>query len=76
MAREGIILFANSTFAEMVDYPRDRLAGLVFPKVLHTQPATIRAFWRRYSGESAGRTAGLCGLDDAGQDEQLGADAA
>ena len=31
MARDGIILFANTAFAEMVGYRQDRLAGLAFP---------------------------------------------
>ena len=43
MARDGIILFANTTFAEMVGYPRDGLAGLAFPEVFHTMPAALGA---------------------------------
>ena len=39
MARDGIILFANTAFAEMVGYQQDRLAGLAFPEVFHTVPA-------------------------------------
>jgi hypothetical protein len=77
MARGGIILFANTAFAEMVGCGRDSLAGLAFPETFHTVPAALCAlFWRRYSGESGGGAAVLCGLDDAGKDEQLGADAA
>ncbi len=43
MARDGIILFANTAFAEMVGYPQDRLAGLAFPDVFHTVPAAVCA---------------------------------
>jgi PAS domain S-box-containing protein len=43
MARDGIILFANTAFAEMVGYQQDRLAGLAFPEVFHTVPATLCA---------------------------------
>lgn len=42
MARDGIILFANSAFAEMVGYQRDTLVGLVFPAVFRV-PATLFA---------------------------------
>ena len=39
MARDGIILFANTAFAEMVGYGQDRLAGADVPcKVFHTRP--------------------------------------
>jgi PAS domain S-box-containing protein len=41
MARDGIILFANTAFAELVGYRRDTLAGLVFPEVFHTVPAAV-----------------------------------
>ena len=41
MARDGIILFANTAFAEMVGYRQDRLAGLAFPEVFHTVPAAL-----------------------------------
>ena len=38
MARDGIILFANTAFAEMVGHPQDGLAGLAFPETFHTVP--------------------------------------
>ena len=43
MARDGIILFANTAFAEMVGYEQDGLAGLAFPEVFHTVPAALCA---------------------------------
>jgi PAS domain S-box-containing protein len=43
MARDGIILFANTAFAEMVGYRQDRLAGLAFPEVFDTVPAALCA---------------------------------
>jgi PAS domain S-box-containing protein len=43
MARDGIILFANTAFAEMVGYSQDRLAGQAFPEVFQTLPATACA---------------------------------
>ena len=43
MARDGIILFANTAFAEMVGYQQDRLAGLAFPEIFHTVPAVVGA---------------------------------
>lgn len=43
MARDGIILFANTAFAEMVGYQPDLLAGLTFPLVFNTVPATVFA---------------------------------
>ncbi|MGA9677253.1 MAG: PAS domain-containing protein [Mycobacterium sp.] len=43
MARDGIILFANTAFAEMVGYPQDSLAGLAFAETFHTVPATVAA---------------------------------
>ena len=43
MARDGIILFANTAFAEMVGYRQDRLAGLAFPQIFHTVPAALCA---------------------------------
>jgi PAS domain S-box-containing protein len=43
MARDGIILFANTAFAEMVGYPQDRLAGLAFPETFDTVPAEVCA---------------------------------
>jgi PAS domain S-box-containing protein len=44
MARDGIILFANTAFAEMVGYQPDSLAGLGFPKIFDTVPASVTAF--------------------------------
>src|SRR5271166_1274429 len=41
MARDGIILFANTAFAEMVGYRQDSLAGLAFPEVFDTVPAAV-----------------------------------
>ena len=76
MARDGIILFANTAFAEMVGYRQDGLAGPAFPEIFHTVPAVVGAL----SGVDA--LANLVvelqhceGLDGAGQDEQVGADA-
>jgi PAS domain-containing protein len=43
MARNGIILFANTAFAELVGYGRDSLAGLPFPEVFHTVPVAVCA---------------------------------
>lgn len=43
MARDGIILFANTAFAEMMGYEQDSLAGLAFPDVFHTAPAALGA---------------------------------
>ncbi len=43
MARDGIVLFANTAFAEMVGYRQDRLAGLAFPEIFHTVPAVVGA---------------------------------
>jgi PAS domain S-box-containing protein len=43
MARDGIILFANAAFAEMVGYRQDGLAGLAFPEIFHTVPAAVGA---------------------------------
>ena len=43
MARDGIILFANTAFAEMVGYGQDRLAGLAFAEIFHTVPAALAA---------------------------------
>jgi PAS domain S-box-containing protein len=41
MARDGIILFANAAFAEMVGYQQDGLPGLAFPEVFDTVPAVL-----------------------------------
>src|SRR5574337_38097 len=43
MARDGIILFANTAFAEMVGYQRDGLAGLAFAQVFDTVPVALCA---------------------------------
>jgi PAS domain S-box-containing protein len=43
MARDGIILFANTAFAEMVGYRQDSLAGSAFPETFHTVPAALCA---------------------------------
>lgn len=43
MARDGIILFANAAFADMVGYQQDRLPGLAFPEVFQTVPAVLCA---------------------------------
>ena len=43
MARDGIILFANTAFAEMVGYRQDGLAGLAFPEIFDTVPAALCA---------------------------------
>jgi len=43
MARDGIILFANTAFAQMVGYQLDGLAGLAFPEIFHTVPAEVAA---------------------------------
>jgi PAS domain-containing protein len=41
MARDGVILFANTAFAEMVGYRPDSLVGSAFPEIFHTVPATL-----------------------------------
>jgi PAS domain S-box-containing protein len=43
MARDGIILFANMAFAEMVGYQQDRLTGSAFPEIFHTVPVALCA---------------------------------
>jgi PAS domain S-box-containing protein len=43
MTRDGIILFANTAFAEMVGYQQDGLAGLAFQEVFQTVPAALCA---------------------------------
>ena len=43
MTRDGIILFANTAFAEMVGYQQDGLAGLAFQEAFHTVPAALCA---------------------------------
>src|SRR5271154_7031648 len=44
ITRDGVILFANTAFAEMVGYQQDELAGSAFPEVFHTVPAVLCAF--------------------------------
>ncbi len=44
MARDGIILFANTEFAEMVGSRQDRLAGSAFAEIFHTVPPALCAF--------------------------------
>ncbi len=41
MARDGIILFANRAFAEMVGYEPEGLAGSAFPEIFDTVPAAL-----------------------------------
>lgn len=41
VARDGVILFANTAFAEMLGYRQDSLAGLAFPQIFHTVPAGV-----------------------------------
>jgi PAS domain S-box-containing protein len=43
IARDGIIMFANTAFEEMVGYRRDQLAGLAFPETFCTVPAELVA---------------------------------
>ena len=43
MGQDGIILFANTAFAELVGYRQDKLAGLPFPGVFHTVPVAVCA---------------------------------
>ena len=43
IARDGIILFANTAFAEMVGYEQDTLAGSAFSEIFHTVPAEVAA---------------------------------
>jgi PAS domain S-box-containing protein len=43
VARDGIILYANTAFAEMVGHEQDKLAGLAFPQIFHTVPAEVGA---------------------------------
>jgi PAS domain S-box-containing protein len=40
---DGIILFANAAFAQMVGYEQDGLAGSAFPEIFHTAPAEVAA---------------------------------
>ena len=43
IAQDGIILFANTAFTEMVGYRQDSLAGSAFPEIFHTVPASLCA---------------------------------
>lgn len=43
MARDGVILFANTAFAEMMGYEQDGLAGSAFYEVFHALPAGVAA---------------------------------
>ena len=44
VGRDGIILFANTTFAEMVGYQQESLAGLAFPEIFdNVPPAAVTA---------------------------------
>jgi len=43
MAQDGIIVFANTAFAEMVGYGQDRLTGMALPEIFHTTPAALWA---------------------------------
>jgi PAS domain S-box-containing protein len=45
MAPDGIILFANMAFAEMVGYKQDSLAGSPFPEIFHTVPVALCALY-------------------------------
>jgi len=42
-ARDGIILFANPAFAEMVGYEQDGLAGSAIPEIFHPALARLAA---------------------------------
>jgi PAS domain S-box-containing protein len=44
MGRDGIILFVNTAFAEMVGYEQDALAGSAFPEIFQTAPNGDAAF--------------------------------
>ena len=43
VTRDGIILFANAAFAEMVGYRQEGLAGLAFAEIFDTVPAAVGA---------------------------------
>jgi PAS domain S-box-containing protein len=43
MARDGIILFANTAFAEMVGYEQDGLAGSALPEIFDAGPTGAAA---------------------------------
>jgi PAS domain S-box-containing protein len=44
--RDGVILFANAAFAEMLGYAQDALTGSSFPEIFDTAPAYIEALSR------------------------------
>jgi PAS domain S-box-containing protein len=46
IARDGIILFANTAFADMVGYRQDRLAGSAFSQIFCAVPAAVNALSR------------------------------
>ena len=43
MARDGVILFANTAFADMVGYEQDALVGSAFEETFQTLPAALCA---------------------------------
>lgn len=43
IARDGMILFANTAFEEMMGYPHESLPGQGFGEVFHTVPAALSA---------------------------------
>jgi PAS domain S-box-containing protein len=43
VTRDGVILFANTAFAEMVGYQQDSLAGQAFPEIFETEAAALSA---------------------------------
>jgi PAS domain-containing protein len=43
MAPDGMIVFANAAFAEMVGYRQEVLAGSAFPEIFRTVPAAVCA---------------------------------
>jgi PAS domain S-box-containing protein len=45
MTRDGIILFANTAFAEMVGYEQDELAGMESSEIFHAMPAGVDALF-------------------------------
>ena len=45
MAPGGIILFANTAFAEMVGYSRDQLVGVELPQLFRTERTTVAALY-------------------------------
>ena len=45
MSRDGIILFANTAFAEMVGYEQDGLAGSALPEISDAVPAGVAALF-------------------------------